>query len=175
MKYSLNDITIRTNLQPGDIGYITYLHGALYKKEYDYGIAFEAYVAEGLCEFYHNYDPQKDRVWIAEHNQRIVGFILLMHRDKAALMHRDKAAQLRYFLIDPGYRGIGLGKKLMELYMQFLLQRGYTSSFLWTTSELPAAASLYRKHGFILVEEKPSAAFGKAVVEQKYELRGSRS
>jgi peptidyl-dipeptidase Dcp len=162
MKYSLNDITIRTTLQPGDIGYITYLHGALYKKEYDYGIPFEAYVAEGLCEFYHNYDPQKDRVWIAEHKERIVGFILLMHR--------DKAAQLRYFLIDPAYRGIGLGKKLMELYMQFLLQCGYTSSFLWTTNELPAAASLYRKHGFTLVEEKPSTAFGKAVVEQRYDL-----
>ena len=162
MKLSLDDITIRTTLQPGDIGYITYMHGALYKKEYDYGIQFEAYVAEGLCEFYHNYDAQQDCVWIAEHNNRIVGFLLLMHR--------DKSAQLRYFIIAPAYRGVGLGKKLMDLYMQFLKQHGYTSSYLWTTSELPAAASLYRRHGFELVEEKPSDAFGKAVVEQKYEL-----
>jgi len=168
MNLSLDDITIRTSLQPGDIGYITYMHGALYKKEYDYGIPFEAYVAEGLCEFYHNYDAQKDCVWIAEHSNRIIGFLLLMHR--------DKTAQLRYFIIDPAYRGIGLGKHLMDLYMQFLKQHGYSSSYLWTTSELPAAASLYRRHGFKLVEEKPSSStFGKAVVEQKYELGGYES
>jgi hypothetical protein len=54
-KILLNDVKIRTSLQPGDIGYITYLHGSLYKNEYNYGISFEVYVAEGLCEFYHNY------------------------------------------------------------------------------------------------------------------------
>jgi len=163
MSISLNDIIIRTTLQPGDIGYITYLHGYLYKKEYNYEVQFEMYVAEGLCEFFHRYDPQKDGVWIAEHKNRIVGFILLMHR--------NNAAQLRYFIIEPAYRGIGLGKKLMELYMDFLQQHGYTSSYLWTTSELPTAAALYRRYGFELTEEKPSAAFGKPVVEQKYELR----
>ena len=159
----LSDIHIRTNLQPGDIGYITYLHGSLYSHEYQYGIGFETYVATGLAEFYNQYDATKDRVWVALHDQTIVGFLLLMHR--------GEAAQLRYFILHPRYRGIGLGKKLMELYMEFLLQVGYRSSFLWTTSELPAAASLYKRHGFVLVEERPAfAPFGKAVVEQKYEL-----
>jgi ribosomal protein S18 acetylase RimI-like enzyme len=91
----------------------------------------------------------------------MVGFILLMHR--------PQAAQLRYFIIHPDYRGIGLGKKLMELYMEFLVQCGYTASYLWTTGELSTAASLYRRHGFTLTEEKPSTAFGKAVVEQRYD------
>jgi peptidyl-dipeptidase Dcp len=157
----LSDITIRTHLQPGDIGYIIYLHGSLYKKEYGYGISFEVYVAEGLCEFCNRYNAQKDRVWIAEHGQRIVGFLLLMNR--------GDAAQLRYFIIEPEYRGIGLGKKLMELYHAFLLECGYTASYLWTTSELYTAASLYRRLGFTLVEEKTSTAFGeKPVIEQKY-------
>jgi len=158
----LQDIHIRTTLQPGDIGYIIYLHGAIYGKEYHYGIAFETYVAAGLLEFYQQYDAARDRVWICEHNDQIVGFLLLMHR--------DAAAQLRYFILAPGYRGIGLGKKLMGLYMDFLQQAGYTSSYLWTTSELPAAISLYKKHGFLLTDEKPSEAFGKPVVEQRYEL-----
>ncbi|WP_315824336.1 GNAT family N-acetyltransferase [Paraflavitalea speifideaquila] len=98
----LNDIHIRTTLQPGDIGYITYLHGWIYSKENNYGIAFESYVAVGLAEFYQQYDVTRDRVWICEHQDKIVGFLLLMHR--------GDAAQLRYFVLHPGYRGIGLGK-----------------------------------------------------------------
>ena|SRR5689334_14672312 len=159
---NLEDITIRTEMRPGDIGYITYLHGALYAEEYQYGIAFETYVAAGLNEFYQQYDPARDRVWICEHGKEIVGFLLLMHR--------GEAAQLRYFLLKPGYRGIGLGKKLMQLYMDFYRQCGYTSSYLWTTNELPAAAALYTRYGFRLAEEKESDAFGKLLKEQKYEL-----
>lgn len=159
---SLSDITIRNRLQPGDIGYITYLHGALYKEEYNYGISFEAYVAEGLAEFYQNYDPGKDRAWICEHAGTIIGSLFLMHR--------EEAAQLRYFLIRPEYRGLGLGKKLMQQYMTCLNENGYSSSYLWTTHELNAAASLYKRHGFALVEEKLSSEFGKPLTEQKYEL-----
>jgi ribosomal protein S18 acetylase RimI-like enzyme len=162
-KPTLDDISIRTELRPGDIGYIAHLHGKLYKDEYDYGIEFESYVAEGLSEFFKSYDPKTNRVWICEHNDEIIGFMLLMNR--------GAAAQLRYFLISPEYRGIGLGQRLMELYMEYMLNCGYASSYLWTTSDLTAAAGLYKKFGFQLTEEKPTDSFGKkAVLMQKYEL-----
>ncbi len=162
-RISLDQITIRTELQPGDMGYVTYLHGKLYREEYQYGIEFEHYVANGLSEFYENYDSGLDRAWIAEHQDRIIGFLLLMHR--------PGAAQLRYFILHPEYRGIGLGKKLMNLFMEFLIGRGYWSAYLWTTSELFSAAALYTKHGFKLTEQKPSEAFGKKVIEQRYDWR----
>jgi GNAT superfamily N-acetyltransferase len=158
----IDDIRIRTVLQPGDIGFVTYRHGKLYSEEYGYGISFEAYVASGLFEFYKSYDPSKDRVWICEHSNTIVGFLLLMHRE-------NNSAQLRYFYLEPDYRNIGLGKKLMSLYMDFFRECGYSSSYLWTTNELPAAASLYTRHGFRLTEEKDSGAFGKPLKEQRYE------
>jgi peptidyl-dipeptidase Dcp len=160
MKPSLNDITIRTTLKPGDIGYVTYLHGTLYQKEYNYGISFEAYVAKGLHEFYEQYDPKKNRVWVCEHLGKIVGFLLLMNR--------GDTAQLRYFILLPEYRGIGLGNKLMTLYMSFLKQCGYKSSYLWTTHELYTAAHLYKKFGFSLTEEIDSEAFGKPLKENRY-------
>ncbi|MBI5472346.1 MAG: GNAT family N-acetyltransferase [Ignavibacteriae bacterium] len=158
-----SEITIRTELRPGDLGYVTYLHGVLYKEEYDYDIAFESYVAAGLDEFYRSYDPAKNRVWVCERGRHIVGFLLLMNR--------GAAAQLRYFLLRPEYRGIGLGTKLMDLYMAFFHQCDYKTSYLWTTSELITAAHLYRKYGFMLAEEKKSTAFGKPVTEQRYDLR----
>jgi len=90
----LDEIIIRTTLRPGDIGYVTFMHGIIYQKEYNYDINCEVYIALGFCEFYKNYDPQKDCVWVAEHDNKIVGFLLLMHRE-------DNAAQLRYFILDP--------------------------------------------------------------------------
>jgi ribosomal protein S18 acetylase RimI-like enzyme len=166
MEYRFKDITIRTTLRPGDIGYVTWLHGWLYDKEYQYGISFETYVAKGLYEFYKSYDESKDRVWICEHEGKMVGFLLLMHRE-------NNAAQLRYFILLPEYCGIGLGKKLMELYMEFLREKKYTSSYLWTTHEQEVAASLYRRYGYQLTDEKDSTAFGKPLKEQRYEMINS--
>ncbi|WP_266204234.1 GNAT family N-acetyltransferase [Pontibacter kalidii] len=159
----LSDLTFRTELKPGDLGYITYRHGAIYKNECNYGLEFESYVAYGLYEFYSQYDPDKDRIWLAEHEGKIVGTICLTHRP-------GNAAQLRFFLLEPEYRGIGLGKKLMELYMAFYREKGYTSSYLWTTHEQEPAIALYERYGFRLTEEKPSEAFGKPLIEQRFDL-----
>jgi GNAT superfamily N-acetyltransferase len=158
----LGDISIRNELVPGDIGYVIHLHGALYGREYGYGIQFETYVARGLCEFYERHDPKRDRVWVCEHRKRIIGFLLLMNR--------GEAAQLRYFLIEPEYRGIGLGSKLMSQFMDSLKSLGYGKAYLWTTHELATAAFLYKRSGFTLTEEKESTAFGKPLIEHRYDL-----
>jgi GNAT superfamily N-acetyltransferase len=163
MKPKLADVEIRNDLRPGDIGAVIQMHGTLYGSEHGFGVQFDAYVAFGLYEFYTAYDPGRDRVWICEHGGRMIGSMLLMHRE-------IDTAQLRYFLVRPEYRGIGLGKRLMDLGMQFLRDRGYRSVYLWTVDELPTAAALYRKYGFTLTEEKPSTAFGKALREQRFDL-----
>jgi GNAT superfamily N-acetyltransferase len=156
-----SSIMLRECLVPGDIGEITRLHGTMYSRERGHGIAFEAYVAEGLAEFYHHYDAGRDRVWLYEDADRIVGTLFLMHRENGT-------AQLRYFLVLPEYRGLGFGKDLMARFMTALSDCGYREAFLWTTRGLPAAASLYTRHGFVLTEEMPSERFGTALVEQKY-------
>jgi len=161
-KVLLDEISIRTELRSGDIGYVTYMHGALYQRGYNYGIQFESYVAKGLCEFYEKYNPERNRIWACEHNNRMIGFLLLMDR--------GESAQLRFFLIEPEYRGIGLGSKLMNLYMDFLRECRYQKSYLWTTHELEIAASLYKRVGFQLTEEKESTSFGKPLREQRYDL-----
>lgn len=158
------NISIRTELKPGDLGYVIYRHGKLYNEENSYGISFEAYVAGGLSEFYRSYDAEKDSVWICEDKDKIIGFLLLMHRDETA------AAQLRYFYLEPEYRGIGLGNQLMQLFMDFLKEKGYKSAYLWTTNEQAAAAALYKRYGFELTEEKESNEFGKPLVEQRFDL-----
>jgi hypothetical protein len=73
-------VTIRTRLEPGDLGYIAYMHGSVYAEECGYGLHFEGYVLEGLHEFAAAYDPSRDRVWICEHEKKKVGFLVGVHR-----------------------------------------------------------------------------------------------
>ena len=163
----LADISIRTTLRPGDMGEVIRMHAHQYHSEYGFGLEFESYVASGMVEFYQQYNPLRNRVWVCEHESQMIGFMLLMDR--------GDAAQLRYFIILPEYRGIGLGKHLMDQYMGFYRECGFRSSYLWTTNELPAAAALYRRHGFKLTDEKPSTGFGRSLIEQRYELSSNAS
>lgn len=43
-------------------------------------------------------------------------------------------------------------------------------TFIRNSALVVAAASLYKRYGFILTKEFPSDAFGKRVIEQPYDL-----
>jgi ribosomal protein S18 acetylase RimI-like enzyme len=100
-------MNIRTDIRPGDIGLLIYLHGVLYAREYKLDHTFEGYVAAGLGEFAKSYDERRDRLWLAEEGGRIVGSIAIVGQT-------DGAAQLRWFLVDPEARGVGLGRRLLQ-------------------------------------------------------------
>ncbi|MCC5938618.1 MAG: GNAT family N-acetyltransferase [Lunatimonas sp.] len=161
---SLSDIAIRHQLQPGDIGTVIALHGRLYYDQFGFGLGFEHYVAETFAAFVGQFKPGRDRIWMAEHQGDPAGFISLVHRS-------EQQAQLRYFIIAPKYRGLGLGSLLFRTCMDSARQYGYESVYLWTTSLLVQAGAMYRKEGFELVEEQCSSSFGVPMVEQKYELK----
>jgi GNAT superfamily N-acetyltransferase len=154
---------IRHHIKPGDIGYLTYLHGLLYAEECGYNQKFEAYVAGGLAEFVQSFSADKDRIWLAETSGRIIGSIAIVGNSKVE-------AQLRWFLVHPGYRKLGIGKKLLEEALQFCKERGYKIIFLWTTSELVEAGRLYIRFGFSKTEEKTHKIWGKRVTEERYDL-----
>ena len=160
---ALSDIRIRQELRPGDLGYIAYLHGQVYARECGYGLHFEGYVLAGLQEFAEQHDSTQDAIWVCEHDEKIVGFLMAFHR--------ADSVQLRYFIFLPEYRGLGLGKKLMQEFLAFMRAKNYNQAYLWTTREQATAIALYTRFGFRLTEEKSSIAFDKQLVEQRYDLR----
>jgi ribosomal protein S18 acetylase RimI-like enzyme len=156
-----HDIVFRSHLHPGDIGALVQLHGMLYAREYGFDSTFEAYVAGPLAQCVLAASP-RDRIWIAERGEQIVGCV-------AVVGASEIEAQLRWFLVVPSMRGVGLGRHLLREALAFAESRRYESVFLWTVSALTAAARLYQAAGFRKVEEKPGH-WGVDVIEEKYLL-----
>ncbi len=155
-------ISIRNDLRPGDLGAIIRVHGTLYAREYGFDPTFEAYVAGPLSQFVLS-QSGRDRIWIAEKGERLIGCI-------AIVAASELEAQLRWFLVDPTARGIGFGKRLINEAISFCCEKEYESVFLWTVSALTVAGKLYRTCGFERVEAVPGKRWGIEVVEEKYQL-----
>ena len=153
-------ILIRTR-RPGDAGYIVYRHGVLYEREYELDQVFEKYVLAGLLAFLEN--PAGGEIWVVEAGDRIAGFIALVRIN-------PQTAQLRWFLIEPEFRGLGLGQRLMDTLMEFCRQQNYQHIFLWTFQGLDAARHLYEQYGFRLTEEKPNNTWKNQLTEQRWDL-----
>ena len=154
---------IRSNLRPGDIGYIIYLHGILYAEEYGWDCTSEGYVAESLAKSIPSFDDGTGCLWIAEIDGMVIGSI-------GIVPYSSSEAQLRWFLVHPDQRGRGLGRELLNRALQFSRDRGFKSVFLWTVSELKIATHLYQWAGFCKTEEKTHQIWGKAITEERYEL-----
>jgi GNAT superfamily N-acetyltransferase len=154
--------TVRHDLKPGDLGSIVHLHGITYAAEYGFDYTFEAYVAEPLAVFARS-QTNRDRLWIVERERKIVACIAIVGVSV-------EEAQLRWFLVDPSVRGMGLGKHLIVDAVSFCKRFDYVSVFLWTVTALTTAAHVYRSLGFSKAEENPCHQWGVDVVEEKYVL-----
>ena len=159
---TMEQVEIRTELIPGDLGDIISLHGQLYWKEYGYGVRFEQYVLETVHDFIRAFDSRRDRIFVASSMGRLAGVVAIQHRE-------GKEAQLRWFLIRPEFRGIGLGKALMQRAIDFCREQRFKKVFLLTTNQQTTAATLYKKWGFEKKESIPEKLWGHDLFEERYE------
>src|SRR5262249_38223989 len=153
---------LRTH-QPGDMGWIVNRHGALYAQEYGYDERFEALVADIVAKFIRNFDPKRERCWIAEKDGRNVGSVMIVKLS-------EKVAKLRVLIVEPSARGLGIGGRLVDECVRFSRLAGYKSIRLWTHKHLHSAIRIYKKAGFRLIKEEPDTEHGADVISQTWEL-----
>ena len=158
----MNSIDIRHEFKPGDIGRMVELHGLLYSEEYGFDHTFEAYVAEPLAKFALT-KSDRERIWLVDSGEILMGCVAIVKQS-------EEEAQFRWFLLHPSLRGRGLGSRLMNETIAFCREKEYKRVFLWTVSDLHAAAAVYRGAGFRLIEEYTHTTWGLWLTEQRYEL-----
>jgi DNA-binding MarR family transcriptional regulator/GNAT superfamily N-acetyltransferase len=149
--------------QPGDMGWIVHRQGILYAQEYGWDETFEALVAEVTAKFIQNFEPVRERCWIAERDGEVVGSVFLVR-------HANSAAKLRLLYVEPHCRGLGIGRRLVDECTRFGRRVGYRKISLWTNSVLLAARHIYEAAGYHLVKEEPHHSFGHDLVGETWEL-----
>lgn len=150
--------------RPGDMGWIVHRQAILYAEEYGWDETYEALAAEIVAQFIRNYDPKRERCWVAEKDGARVGAVFVA---KAS----DEVAKLRLLHVESETRGLGIGKRLVEECVRFARQTGYQKMTLWTQSILHAARHLYEQAGFHVVHEEQHHSFGKDLTAETWELR----
>ena len=149
--------------QPGDMGWIVHRQAILYAEEYWWDGTYEALAAEIVAQFIKNYDSKCERCWIAEKDGERVGAVFVA---KAS----GETAKLRLLHVEPGARGLGIGRRLVDECVRFARQAGYQMMTLWTQSILHAARHLYKQAGFRIVREEQHHSFGKDLTAETWEL-----
>jgi DNA-binding MarR family transcriptional regulator/predicted GNAT family N-acyltransferase len=149
--------------QPGDMGWITERHAVLYGREYGWGAHIEAVTARICADFLDNFDPARERCWVAERGGERLGCVFLVKET-------DEVARLRLLLLEPAARGERLGRRLVDECVAFARAAGYREIVLWTHQVLTAARSIYAATGFTIEETWTHDEFGKPEVSETWRL-----
>lgn len=155
--------SLRSHIVPGDLGTIVRAHGTFYAQEYGLDITFEPYVARPLADFVLA-GPGAGRLWIAERGADFLGSIALVNDGNGN-------GRLRWFLVVPKARGLGLGGCLLDEALAYAAMEGVGVISLWTFAELRPALALYEKRGFVTVETVESRIWGRVITEIRMERR----
>jgi len=157
------EIALREH-RPGDMGWVVERHAALYHEQDGWGAGFEALVAEIVKTFLDNFDPERERCWIAERDGERLGSVFVVKQSATV-------AKLRLLLVEPQARGSGLGRRLVDECIAFAREKGYRKMVLWTHAHLAAARAIYRKTGFKKLRTEAHSTFGPRAVGEYWELK----
>lgn len=150
-------------LQMGDLGAIINRHALFYSEEYGWNERFEQTVLEVMTSFVSNYDDTRERGWVAEVDGEFAGSVFAVKED-------ETTARLRALLVERQFRGLGLGRKLIEQCVDFCRRSGYRGITLWTCSDLVQARKLYDKAGFRLTRSWNEDIFGPPITSESWDL-----
>lgn len=148
-----------------DLQWLIQAHATIYRAEYGWGEWFEEIVSGVVADFREQFDPHRDRGWIAVREGERLGSVFLVHHPD-----RPGVARLRVLLVDPRARGAGLGGTLVRCCSDFARSAGYHTITLWTNEVLTGARALYRREGYRMVHREVHPPFPPHQLAEVWEL-----
>jgi GNAT superfamily N-acetyltransferase len=155
-------VMIRTH-RYGDMSWIAARQIETYAHEFGWRERFEPMMVRIAADILENFDPARERIWIAERNGERVGSVCVVAESKTV-------ARLRLLLVEPEARGSGLGRRLVGQCIDFARASGYRKMILWTQHVLHPARGIYEREGFRLIARKKHRDFGVALTGETWEL-----
>ena len=145
-----SDILLRHDRRPGDRELILTLHRQGYR---DFDTRFSgphldtmvASVADMLSEASIETHPEH-RVWFAERGGETLGCI--------ALVRRGARGQLRWLIVLPEARGLGIGERLVDAVLKHARALRLSDIYLLTVRGLAASMALYERAGFEVTRDE---------------------
>jgi ribosomal protein S18 acetylase RimI-like enzyme len=161
----MNGPTIRDELRRGDMEAIVDHHRRVYGEEYDVDSRFGDFVAAAVARAAERGFPgERETIRIVELDGEHAGSIGLTDEG-------DGEAAIRWVVLSPEVRGLGLGRRLLGEMLAFAQDHGYRRVWLETFSELETAAHLYREAGFVVTSTDTAPRWGReSITMQRYEL-----
>jgi DNA-binding MarR family transcriptional regulator/GNAT superfamily N-acetyltransferase len=150
---------------PGELGWVVGRNGAIYAEEFGWDETYEALVARIVADFVEKRDPKRERAWIAEVDGEPAGCVFCVRAGGRA---DSRVAKLRLLLVEPRFRGLGIGGRLVDEVLGYARRAGYRRITLWTNDVLADARRIYQRAGFELVKEDRHTSFGQELVGQDW-------
>ncbi|MEW6533264.1 MAG: GNAT family N-acetyltransferase [Thermodesulfobacteriota bacterium] len=154
-----------TGYYPGVIGKVVELHAVYYHQHWDFDVSFETQVGRELSDFMADFRQDRDFFSAALADETFAGAIAI--DGKSA---QTEGARLRWFIVNPEFQGLGIGKALISQAVDFCRGAGFSRVFLWTFRGLDTARHLYEREGFVLTEEHEVSQWGNIIKEQRFDL-----
>jgi ribosomal protein S18 acetylase RimI-like enzyme len=160
---------IETGYEPGLVSELAALHGRVYAPLFDVGHRFEAERAAAFSDFLASFAPQRDGLWTARVDGRIVG-------SAALAAHGSGLPTLRWVAVDALARGRGAGRHLVRLALDHARASGADGVRLESHERLREALALYSSFGFAHAATETTYLAGSPFTMLVLELRfGDRS
>jgi DNA-binding MarR family transcriptional regulator/GNAT superfamily N-acetyltransferase len=147
--------------RPGDLGWIIHRHGTAIAAEFGWNAGFETCIAEILGQFGHH--PGREAGFVAERDGAILGSVFVVPEN-------GDVARLRVLYVEAAARGLGLGRRLVDLAIGFAREAGYRKLRLWTHEFQKPARKIYQAAGFRLAKAEKTQSFGTDVVSETWEM-----
>jgi len=154
---------LRREARPGDAEAIVELHERIYVPEYGMDARFVAGVRSSVEQAVERGWPKGGGAWLIDGSDGLAGSLGVTDEG-------DGLGKVRWVVLAPEARGIGLGKRMITEAVGEARRLGFERLELDTFGALKAAAAIYRSLGFRLVSEEQTEMWGPPIAYQHYVL-----